>query len=470
MITRISHKKIIVIQTIDEILLVVKELQARVAFLEGEIIIRDEKIKNLEQRLNLNSINSHTAPSKDPVKIKASKQRKKGGKKGGQNNHIGSTLYKSDFVDKVEQHIPEKCICGKSLRSVKSTLDSTRQEFDIEINHKVTEHQRHSKICPCCQSINIAPYPEHIKSDTQYGPTIKAFSTLLNVDYKVPYEKVANLIDTLFGLPISKGTVCNFIKKGFDSLEGFENEIKQALLDSKVVHADETGIVVDVALHWMHVLSTDKYTYLRVHQKRGSEAFDEIIKKYSGNLIHDFFKSYFSLTNSRHNPCGAHITRELDALIDNKSKWATKFKQLYYELFCQDHTYNVSIKEEIYKRYKTILRLGKKEEPEPIRTGQRGQLKKSKGLNLIFRLETYMNEVLEFAFNTNIPFTNNQAERDLRHSKIKLKVSGCFRSIKGAEYYARIMSVISTLKKQSYDVFQSLVTLFKYNNLTLLPE
>lgn len=470
LITKNFTIKFKVIATLDDILKELEMLRLRVSYLEKELALRDDKIKSLENRLNLNSTNSHVAPSRDPILIKASKQRKKGGKKGGQDNHLGSTLHKSDFVDYVEPHVPDACICGQTLQHVYSEIYDTRQVYDIEIRHIVTEHQRHIKVCPCCQQINIGSYPTHVKSETQYGPAIKSFCTILNVEYKVPYEKVANLTNDLFGLPISKGSVCNFITKGSIYLKGFEDEIKQALHKSSVLHADETGIIVDVLLHWMHVLSTNKYTYLRVHAKRGSQSFDDLIEKYRGHLIHDFFKSYFNLTSSKHNPCGAHITRELDSLADYQSQWAIKFKELYYELLHQDHQQNQTIREQIFERYKTILQEGKLEEPEPKRSGKRGRLKKSKGLNLILRLEQYMHQVLEFAFNPIIPFTNNQAERDLRHCKIKQKVSGCFRSIEGAQNYATIMSAISTLKKQSYDVFQSFISLFQYENLTLSPE
>jgi transposase len=220
----------------------------------------------------------------------------------------------------------------------------------------------------------------------------------------------------------------------------------------------------------MHVLSNSQYTYLRVHDRRGEDGFDEIINKYEGHLIHDFFKSYFKLENCSHHPCGSHITRELDALIESQSKWAQNFKKFYYELYHEDWDKNQEKRKIIERRYKRILNAGILEEPEPHRTGSRGRLKKSKGLNLILRLKSNMAEVLEFAFNRIIPFTNNQAERDLRHGKVKQKVSGCFRSLDGAQYYARIISVISTLKKQSYDVFQSLVDMFRHNSLTLSPE
>lgn len=442
----------------------------RIPVLEREIAIRDEKINDLEKRLNLNSTNSHSAPSKDPIRIKASKQRKKGGKVGGQKNHKGNTISRSAFVDRIEEHKPQKCECGNDLRGIKSKIYDTRQEKDIVIKHEIIEHQRHSITCPCCRKINKGIYPENIKSDVQYGPNLKAFSTIANTEYKIPYGKLAEMIKCLFDINISEGTLCNIVKSASHNLKPMEAEIKNRLLTEEVLHADETGIVADLKLQWMHVLSTNKYTYLRVEEKRGGDGFDEIIKKFEGNLVHDFFKSYFKLTACNHIPCGSHISRELDALIEDNSKWAKSFKNLYYELYHQDWTINRENKYKIEKRYKRIIRAGKKEEPEPSRKGSRGAQKKSIGLNLLTRLLTNMDQVLAFAFNPIIPFTNNQAERDLRHGKVKQKVSGCFRSIEGAKSYARIMSVISTLKKQSYDVFQSFVTLFRYNSLALIAE
>jgi transposase len=442
----------------------------RIPILEKEIELRDEKIKDLEKRLNINSTNSHSAPSRDPIKIKAAKQRVKGGKRGGQKNHKGTTLNKSENVDQFKEYKPKDCECGVSLTDLPSKVHDTRQEYDIQINHIIIEHQRHSIICPCCKKVNKGVYPENIKAETQYGPNIKAFSLLCNAEYKLPYGKLSEMIKAVFKLNISEGTLCNFVKKGSENLVQVESEIKQELLKAEVLHADETGIIVDLKLKWMHVLSNSQYTYLRIEDNRGENGFDEIISTYKGHLIHDFFKSYFKLENCSHHPCGSHITRELDALIDEQSKWAQNFKNLYYELYHEDWEKNQEKRKIIERRYKRILNAGILEEPEPCRRGSRGRLKKSKGLNLILRLKSNMAEVLEFAFNRMIPFTNNQAERDLRHGKVKQKVSGCFRSLNGAQDYARIISVISTLKKQSFDVFQSLVTMFRYNSLTLCPE
>jgi transposase len=142
-------------------------------------------------------------------------------------------------------------------------------------------------------------------------------------------------------------------------------------------------------------------------------------------------------------------------------------KSLLLELLHNEYEYNNSKKSIIYSKYTKIINEGIREEPSPTRTGERGREKRSKGLNLLIRLRDNRDEVLEFAFNPEIPFTNNQAERDLRHCKIKLKVSGCFRSLEGAQAYARIIAFISTLRKNSINLFDELTRLFSFEPLHL---
>jgi transposase len=356
---------------------------------------------------------------------------------------------------------PYKCECGTDLVNSKQIFYDRRQVFDIPISkYEVLEYRRYVTTCPGCKQVVKGKYPDQITSPTQYGANLKSFCILANVEYKVPYNKLSAMVEVLYGLQVSAGTLVNFTNRCYQLLEPVENEIKQNLSLTKIAHVDETGLMVQLCLHWMHVMSNEKFTYLRVHEKRGGGAFDELLLQYKGKLIHDFFKSYFGLTNSSHNPCGSHITRELDSLIEDQSNWAQKFKTFYYELYHEKELVNRQNKVNIFKRFDRIIANGIKEEPKPVRNGIRGQMKKSKGLNLLLRLQKYKREVLEFAFDAKIPFTNNQAERDLRHAKIKLKVSGCFRSIDGSRWYARIMSVISTLKKHSINVFDTLHNIF----------
>ncbi|MDQ7021963.1 MAG: transposase [Candidatus Gracilibacteria bacterium] len=116
-----------------------------------------------------------------------------------------------------------------------------------------------------------------------------------------------------------------------------------------------------------------------------------------------------------------------------------------------------------------ILKDGEKEYPKIKKiAGKRGKIAKEKGYNLLLRLEKTINETLLFIHNFNVPFDNNQAERDLRMAKLKNKVSGCFRSFEGGEYFMRIRSYIGTLRKQEKETFSAILSLFGGD--ILLPE
>jgi transposase len=111
------------------------------------------------------------------------------------------------------------------------------------------------------------------------------------------------------------------------------------------------------------------------------------------------------------------------------------------------------------------------EEPPPIKTiGQKGRIKKSKARNLLERLSENQDAVLSFAFHKDLPFTarrprNDQAEKDLRPVKTKQKVSACFRTIAGANHYARIQGFVSTVRKQGLNPFYNFNRLSKINSL-----
>lgn len=108
------------------------------------------------------------------------------------------------------------------------------------------------------------------------------------------------------------------------------------------------------------------------------------------------------------------------------------------------------------REFHQICRRGFDEEPIPVKIkGKKGKIAKSKGRNLLERLSANQDAILSFAFHEGVPFTNNQAERDIRTVKIKQKVSACFRTVAGANHYARIQGFISTIRKQNQNPFQN---------------
>lgn len=466
------------IETITSILSRLNDLEGKHASLqiECDLLKKEntelkEKVKSYEKRLNLNSQNSHLPSSKDSAKTKSEKKTRRtssGNKVGGQKDHEGSTLQKYEEVDEIVECTQDECSCGCSLKGVEGIIGESRQVFDIPpVYFTVTEFQRIDKQCPQCKQTVKGVFPLHVGASTQYGPNIQSLAVGLNTEYKIPYAKVSELIKQFCGLRINTSTLCSMGKRCSTLLEETENEIKDYLFSQDLLHADETGLLVNTQTYWMHVLSNANATFLKVHAKRGSDSFENELYGYMGHLLHDFYGSYFKLEKAKHNTCGCHIERECEALIEDKSRWAIKMKSLLLELFHNEYEFNNSKKSVIYAKFTRIINEGMREEPRPLRTGKRGKEKRSKGLNLLLRLKNKRDEVLEFAFNPDIPFTNNQAERDLRHCKIKLKVSGCFRSLEGAQAYARIIAFISTLRKNSINIFEELTRLFSFEPLSL---
>ena len=473
-------KEDVIIKDLNSILKLVSELQEEVrqlrlenAQLRMENAQLKKRIKELEAKIKQNSHNSHLPPSSDRFtkKIRSAFTRNQNKKTGGQKGHEGNTLDKVDYVDEIIVVSPQQCQCGTNLFTVNGDIAETRQEFDIPpVEIYTKEYQMKECICPRCKKLNRGTFPSHIVAPTQYGSAIKSLCVVLSVNYKVPLAKIVQMMDDMYKVKINESSIINWLKQAYNLLETTEDQIKEYLINSKLVHADETGIKINGQIYWNHVTSNEKLTHQFVHEKRGQQAIRDgtsILPYYKGILVHDCWSSYFTLDQVRHAICGAHLLRELYALIENGSKWAIRFQEYYLNLYNSSQSKNKRNKNQILITYDKIIKQGTREEPPPERTGSRGRLKNSKGLNLINRLIDYKDAVLGFAFDSLIPFTNNQGERDIRHCKTKQKVSGCFRSIEGAKYYMRISSVTITLRKNSLNVLDCFKTLFTKGNYSL---
>ncbi len=424
------------------------------------------RIRELEAQLNQNSRNSSKPPSSDINKRKPGLPGKKG-KKGGQKGHKGDTLKMSSEVDDLQLCAPKRCMCGKRLLRQAMAIHARRQVFDIpDPKLLVTEYQQLSCTCPNCGQLNMGQFPEQVKAPVQYGNGVQALVSLLHVKCQLSYQNISELFTDLFGQPINGATLQQAVQKSYNKLEGVEKQIKDKLLCAAVLHADETGLRIDGKRRWVHVACNEAFTYLYVHNSRGKKAIQEGMGgmfDYIGTLIHDCFGSYWGLGKARHSLCGAHLLRELTGLVENGSSWAGQMHTLLLELF-QDKQAGRSFtsRHKAWRTYDKICRLADQKEPPPI-PQSRGKPKKTKGRNLAERLIKYKTEVLRFALEPHIPFSNNQAERDLRPVKGKQKVAGCFRTFDGARRYARLQGVFSSWRKQGYSIFAELKAILNGN-------
>ena len=424
------------------------------------------RVKELESQLGQNSRNSNYPSSMDKYKRKAAFPRVKGGKVGGKEGHDGGTLKMVSAPDIVKRHTPEVCAgCGQIHSAEPLTVRARRQVFDIPPPRiEVTEHQVLDWVCSGCQVLNQGEFPQDVSSNTQYGLRLVAMSALFNNGYNIPRNKVRSIFGDLYGVTLNEQTLQAQNELTYTRLAQDEAHIKTRLLQSEVIHCDETGFYVGKDRFWEHVASNGHYTALFVHPQRGAAAHEpgtSILSSFQNWAVHDCWPTYFNFTGCKHAVCGAHLLREFTALMESGSQWAGSFHAFLLDLYERSDKGRATIptneRPQILLRYEALLEQADKQEPPPTQK-PRGKPKKTKGRNLFDRLTKHQDAVLAFAFHTEVPFTNNQAERDIRPTKTKMKVSGCFRTRYGAEIYARIQSFISTVRKLQFNPFNELYT------------
>ncbi len=376
--------------------------------------------------------------------------------------------------DRVCVHLPKRCaICGREITAEEPyEVVSRRQVFDIpQPRLEVTEHRLGQ--VECCGQKQQGEYPDDGRSSVQYGSGVRALVVKLSVDHKMPLEQIGVLFKDLFGYELNSETVEKALEEGYELAASLEAEIKEQLKRAAVVHFDETGLRVAGKLQGLHTASNGHYTHLFVHEKRGETALRSeasILPEFRGRAIHDHLAAYYKFSQAQHGACNAHILRELRGLIENGSVWAGEMYKFLLELYGQDLPLEREAAEEARQRYRQILSQAEREEPPPEPPKGRGRPKSTPGRNLLRRLKEHEEAVLAFALVKGVPFTNNQAERDLRPAKVKQKVSGCFRTAHGAKVYARLQAVISTCRKQGRSVFGTLRDLFAHQPVSLLAE
>lgn len=448
-------------------------VRAVIQSLERRIEVCEREIADMKALLSKNSRNSSKPPSSDGfAKPQRTQSLRQGSAKkpGGQKGHERYFLKPVAHPDRTVVHGVDCCgDCGKSLKGVTVSGHEKRQIFDLPPLHlEVTEHQAEVKTCPCCGAENRGEFPAGLKQVAEYGPGVKALANYLMHAHYMPYDRLSEFFQEVFGQPISPGSFYNFNRTCFDLLEESQARIKQDIVDSSVAHFDETGVNLSGKGHWLHSASTGDSTYYAVHSNRGNEAMDAmgILPEFTGRAIHDHLQGYFKYLCS-HGLCNGHHLRELTFLEEIEGEaWAGKMKKCLRAMKASVDYFRgkrKKLKPELLtyyeNRYDRIVREGfalHANDTGPPTKARRGRKAQAPGKNMLDRLRKDKNAVLAFLRHLDVPFDNNQAERDIRMAKLKEKVSGCFRSMEGAKFFARIRGYISTLRKRNMPVFDSI--------------
>ena len=433
-----------------------------------ELAALHARITELERRLGLNSSNSGKPPSRDglakPARV-SSLRGVSGKKPGGQPGHPGETLRAVETPDATIDHYPPACAaCGEPLTAAMATGHVARQVFDLPEPQPliVTEHRAHDCRCAACGAQTRAAFPAGVTAPVQYGARIAAFVVYLLHYQLLPEKRLAALMADLFGVKLVTATIARISRDAARRFKDFAATVRDRVAAAPVKHMDETGFRIGGKTNWLHIASTLWLTFYRVSPKRGS-----LLADVTGIVVHDHWKPYYTLTGVLHALCNAHHLRELKALIEiEKEEWASKMQRL---LRCACHASNLARERKrklkpallalIDRRYDAIVRDGlafHSAQPALAKPRARGRPPRRVGHNLLLRLATRKPDVLRFLADPRVPFSNNLAERDARMMKVQQKISGGFRSEDGATHFAVVRSVLSTARKQGWDILKTL--------------
>jgi transposase len=434
------------------------------------LLAQEARIAELERRLGLNSSNSGKPPSSDGLKKppRVSSLREPSGKKtGGQKGHPGETLCRVEKPDATMDHYPETCAaCGEPLTAAMATGHLARQVFDLPEPRPliVTEHRAHACCCAACGTQTRGAFPAGVTAPVQYGTRIAAFVLYLLHYQLLPEKRLAVLMTDLFGVKLVTATIARISNDCAERFHGFVDALRDQVAAAPVKHMDETGFRIGGKTQWLHIASTAWLTFYRTAAKRGS-----LLANVTGIVVHDHWKPYYTMTGVVHALCNAHHLRELKALIEiEKEDWAAKMQRLLRRA-C--HAANLARERGvplkpglialIERCYDGILANGlafHEAQPTLAKAKRRGRQPRRVGHNLLLRLSSRKQDVLRFLTDPSVPFTNNLAERDGRMMKLRQKISGGFRAENGAKDFAVIRSVLSTARKQGWNMLRTLTS------------
>jgi len=453
---------------------VIASLRAENALLRSQITLLMARIAELERRLGLDSSNSGKPPSSDglkkPVRVRSLRQTSDK-KTGGQKGHPGETLRRTETPDAIIEHYPPACTaCGAALTAAMATDHVARQVFDLPEPQPliVTEHRAHGCRCAACGTQTRAAFPEGVAAPVQYGKRINAVVLYLLHYQLLPEKRLSAAMADLFGVHLVTATIARISQDCAQRFQSFADAVRDHVAAVPVKHMDETGFRIGGKTQWLHIASTMWLTFYRVSPKRGS-----LLAGVIGTVVHDHWAPYYTMKGVLHALCNAHHLRELKALVEiEKEDWARKMQRLLRRA-CHAtnlaHERGVRLTPRlialIERCYGTILAEGfafHQAQPTLVsadaKAKRRGRSPRRVGHNLLLRLSTRKPDVLRFLVDPLVPFSNNLAERDARMMKLRQKISGGFRSEDGAKGFAVIRSLLSTARKQRWDILQTLTS------------
>jgi transposase-like protein len=448
-------------------------LEECIAKFEAIIEAKDREILRLKSQLEKNSGNSSKPPGTDRLKPVPNSRERSIHRQGGQDGHKGHGIKLPVNLDElVAQGLAKKAMVDHTNGAERYKSVWT---VDIEVVTIYTEHRYPLEM-------DEAPPPPRVV----YGDTLKALIIVLSMEGIVALRRISDFLRELSGglAAPCRATVERIIEEYADRLSSELEKIRETLLNGKTLHVDETPLRTTEKPEYdenggQDRLKTSKNTtqsvYLRVYRNEKATLFtvnpqkdakgverDGILRQFHGIVSHDHEAKFYGF-GMGDATCGAHLLRELKGLCElYNCPWAGEFAEFFKAM--NDHKNadlgrgvlecDTELLQTYSAQYDALLEHGF----EILGTMDEKSFGRDELRRMLNRLREYKTAYMLFINNYDAPFTNNQAERDLRPSKTKQKVSGCFRSWRGLKAFAVISSYFSTLKKTSRNLLASVLS------------
>jgi transposase len=428
--------------------------------LREQIGLLRQQVADLAARVQQNSRNSSRPPSQDGLGKPALKSLRKstGRKPGRPKGQPGVTMRLTDHPDHVVRHEPRSCRdCGTRLDGACETGMERRQVTEIPpVRAEVTEHRMIEKRCPCCGARTKADPPHGVTAPVQYGPRAAALGTYLWHGQFLSRDRACAALGEMFGCTPSPGAIAAMTAKVAGIIAPAIDAIVTALIAADVAHFDETGFRVAGKLAWVHSASSGRFVLVTVHGKRGTQGMDAagVLPSFAGIACHDAWAPYDGYDGvAGHALCGAHLLRELTAVTETGTAgdviWARQAVDALLELkqatsAARAAGHDVTDAEVLAKHDRWFRDAA---DAGIVLNSARCSKLQKKRQALARRMRDRACDYLRFAYDLRVPFDNNEAEQVIRMTKLRIKVSGCMRSMTGAQIFCAVRSYLATASR-----------------------
>jgi transposase len=441
------------------------EMDARTRVLEQQILA----LQKLIASLSTNSTNSSKPPSSDGPKVAKPKKKKSSRSPGGQKGHKGHKreLRPVEEMADVHDHYPRACgKCGGLLNpaSCPETSDPERyQTFELpEIKPIMEEHRCHELGCTCGRRTRAELPPEVAQS--QFGPRVHGAIAYLTSSHKIGRRGMAEILNTLFGLDLCLGSVCNCIERVSPELEPVAEEVRQTLPESNNLNIDETGWKCKGDRRYLWVFVSPLAVYFSIAASRGAKVLRSVLGDvFKGVITSDDHSAYSSYQKKGiRQLCWAHIIRKLKALKDGRASpdayiFSKNMLNEVGRIFSCWHAFREGyITREQLLNATTLMRARMKRYCQKYLTSTDGEVR-----TRTKRLLDNWDHLFTFLTHEGVEPTNKRAEQAIRPSVQWRKLCFGNQSDAGERFTERILTVTRTCQIQGKNSFHFLAELME---------